>query len=136
MTYAENISSCIQVPVILEAVRVHRWIIYTKESTSLSEICNNEITRRKIHGTFILTLDDNRAAKINDINLTSNPVEIESISPPILLMINLLAINSSLEMSSPVQLNLEGIDLTDLKLLSVALRKSEIKNVKVKRQLW
>ncbi|CAK1590851.1 unnamed protein product [Parnassius mnemosyne] len=133
MTYVENISSCIQVPVILEAIRVqviqpNRWIIYTKESTLLSDICNNEITRRKIHGTFILTLDDNCAAKINDINLTSNPVEIESISPTMLPMINQPAINSSLEMSSPVQLNLEGIDLTDLKFLSVALRKSEIKN--------
>ncbi|CAK1586561.1 unnamed protein product [Parnassius mnemosyne] len=43
-------------------------------------------------------------------------------------MINLRAINSSLEMSSPVQLNLEGIDFMDLKFLSVALRKGEIKN--------
>ncbi|XP_045541779.1 uncharacterized protein LOC123723246, partial [Papilio machaon] len=133
MMYAENMSSCLSVPIDLEAVRVqliqqNTWILYTKEPTLLTKLCTDEVSRQKIYGTYIITLDDNCSARIKGINLTRQPVETESSTYLKLPLINLPTINLPAEAPPLKSMNLKGIELTDLKLLSIALAKSDPEN--------
>ncbi|XP_013168064.1 PREDICTED: uncharacterized protein LOC106118051, partial [Papilio xuthus] len=133
MMYAENISSCLPIPVDLEAVRVqliqqNTWILYTKEPTLLTKLCTDEVSRQKIYGTYIITLDDNCSARIKDINLTRQPVENESSTYLKVPLINLPTINLPAEAPPLKPMNLKGIELTNLKLLSIALAKSDPEN--------
>jgi hypothetical protein len=111
-------------------LQTNRWILYSRDEELLTRTCSDEIFRQKLKGTFILTLDDPCEVKIQDITLKMQKMETESVSYTKLPLMNLPLLYSPEKeiISKPEPVNLEGIDLTDLKLLSLALKKSESEN--------
>lgn len=129
MTYAENVTSCIQIPITIERVRVqfltrNRWILYSRDEELLTSTCNNEMFRYNVKGTYILTLDDLCEVKIRNITLKRHQTYIENVTYSNLPIVNLPLLYSPEKTTSSTPVNLEGVDLADLKLLSLALKKS------------
>ncbi|XP_049871926.1 uncharacterized protein LOC126370862 [Pectinophora gossypiella] len=74
MKLSTNISSCI--PVVaktgkpkIEPIEDNQWILYSKTTILLTKMCNSEETIERLCGTYILILDDECRAKINNIVL-------------------------------------------------------------------
>ncbi|XP_049868136.1 uncharacterized protein LOC126368283 [Pectinophora gossypiella] len=74
MKLSTNISSC--TPVVaktgkpkIEPIEDNQWILYSKTTILLTKMCNSEETIERLCGTYILILDDECRAKINNIVL-------------------------------------------------------------------
>lgn len=134
MTYAENVTSCIQIPITIEKIRIqflqtNRWILYSRDEELLTKTCDGELLHHKIKGTYIMTLDDPCEVKIQDIILKKRQMYIENITYyPELPILNLPTLFLPDERKPAPPVNLEGLDLMDLKLLSLALKKSDTEN--------
>lgn len=133
MTYAENITSCIQIPITIEKIRIqslqiNRWILYSRDEELLTRTCDGELFHHEIKGTYIMTLDDSCEVKIQDIVLKMRQMYLENVTYPALPILNLPALASPDERKPIPPVNLEGVDLEDLKLLSLALKKSGTEN--------
>lgn len=133
MTYAENVSSCTQIPITIEKIRIqflqiNRWILFSRDEELLTRTCDGELFHHKIKGTYIMTLDDPCEVKIQDIVLKKRQMYLENITYPELPILNLPALFPSDDGKTTAPVNLEGVDLEDLKLLSLALKKSDTKN--------
>lgn len=130
MTYAENVSSCTPIPVItddilLQPLQTNTWILFSRKEEILTRTCFDDISRQRIKGTFILTLDDQCEIKIGTFTLKRRQIIIENDTYPLLPVVNLPSIHLP-KIPSLTPTNVKGIDLTDLKLLAYALKKSEI----------
>lgn len=74
MTYNENATSCVPVPVItedilLQPLQTNTWTLFIRKEELLTKTCFNEVNRQKIKGTYLLTLDDPCEVKIGNITL-------------------------------------------------------------------
>ncbi|XP_062526431.1 uncharacterized protein LOC134199478 [Bombyx mori] len=129
MMYVENVKSCIQIPVIIEDIKIqilqqNQWILYARDETLLTKTCPEEISRQKIQGTYILTLDDPCEIKIQNITLKMRQTNVENIEHTKSPMLNLPLLDSTSKIKTAEPVHLEDVDLTDLKILSFALKKS------------
>ncbi|CAG9794632.1 unnamed protein product [Diatraea saccharalis] len=129
ITYVENVTSCTQIPVSIEKVKIqllqpNRWILYSKNEELLTSNCIDETSHHKVHGTYILTLDESCEVQIQDIILKMHQINKEDIKYEKLPIMNLPSVYLPDQTASSKPLDLEGIDLEELKLLSLALKKS------------
>lgn len=135
MRYSNNVS-CVRIPIELEEVKIeplqtNRWILYTKSAVDLTRTCANEILHYTILGTYLLTIDDKCEYKIAQHYLRDRTLKGEKFRYPKLPFVKLPE-----NLKTDVQRNvnpvkLSGVDLTDLKVLSYALKNSEVENESV-----
>lgn len=129
MKYTTNTMSCFQVPIHIEDVKLqrirdNRWILYSRKTNVITNKCNHELSKQSVQGTYILTIDDTCECTINDIHLKLNKFDIEDSSPGSLPIISLPEISSQVPVDSP-PVNLEKIDLSDIRYLSYVLKQSK-----------
>ncbi|XP_047522866.1 uncharacterized protein LOC125061448 [Pieris napi] len=129
MKYSHNVS-CKQIPIEFEEIKVellqiNRWIIYSKSPVDLVRTCDNEILHYTLINTYLLTIEDKCQYNIANHNLRIHSSNGEKLISQKLPLVNLpenlkISIQSNI---NPVKLN--GVDLTNLKVLSYALQNSE-----------
>lgn len=130
MRYSHE-ASCEQIPIELEKVKIsplqiNRWMIYTKSPVELTRTCANEILHYNILGTYLLTIDDECQYDIEEHHLARRQSEGDQIIFPKLPLVNLPENLKIPQYKSVNPVKLSGVDLTDLKMLSFALKNSEI----------
>lgn len=130
MRYANNINSCKQIPIKIEDFKIeplqqNRWIIYTKSDAVLSKVCDNEIFRQTLRGTYILTLNDLCNVQVHNVTLQIHNTTVEKVIYEKLPIIKLPRITPSIPMGIK-HLNLEGVDLKNIRFLAHNLQNSEI----------
>lgn len=131
MNYATNTTQCRPILVEFDDVKIEkiqrdRWMLYTKTTLLISKTCDNEVTRYHLRGTYIITADDDCEVQIKGVKLKRHSGNIEEIRSAALPIISLPEVR--LPTTSPAEarpVNLDGVDLTDLRLLSHVLTKSE-----------
>lgn len=134
MRFSHNTSSCYPVPVEIHTLKIQpvgkrRWIIYSRGESILSEICNNEITKEEIIGTYSLTLEGHCDVKIGRVTLKSNHTTTSNIDSSKLPIVNLPDVTPIEPHLQRKPINLETSDLTNLQHLNNLLEvsKSEVK---------
>lgn len=141
MTYAENVTSCTQIPVSigalkLDLIKINRWILYSGDTTLLTRTCTNEIFRQKIHGTYIITLNDPCEVKIGNISLKMHTIEFQNSIMDKMPIVDLPIVHPLAETASiPEPVNLEDIDLTNISFLTYALKKIPSDNSESERPI-
>lgn len=135
MKYSKK-ASCTQISVELEEVKIqplhtNRWLVYSKSAAELRRTCANEILHYTLFGSYLLTIDDKCEYRIGNHCLREHSSRGNMFVYPELPLVKLpekLQIEVQRK-STPVKLN--GVDLADLKMLSYALKNSEVESVNI-----
>lgn len=127
LQFTTNITSCHPVPAVVDDVKIdlvqpNRWVIYTRTETLLTKYCESEVTQETIRGTYLLSIDDDCNANINGITLRKHQIKGENITFKKLPILQLPKVNDPSVQSKPVNLN--GVDLADVRFLNYLLQKS------------
>ncbi|KAG7298384.1 hypothetical protein JYU34_018001 [Plutella xylostella] len=130
MKRTPNATSCRPTYVKLENIKLtpiqlNRWILYSKDNSVLTQVCKDEVTHHNIQGTYILTMNENCIIEIEKYKLKKRTLQFEKIKYsdlPLLSLPEILPLQPEKE-SYPI--NLEEIDLSDIRLMSYLLKKSE-----------
>lgn len=131
VTFAEDTTQCVPVPVNMENVKVEKiqpdlWMVYTKQRLVLTQSCEQGITYHQLQGTYILTADDSCEAEIKGIKLRRHQGNTEEIRVSALPIINLPEVPPHKEAPlDPKPINLDEVELSNLEHLSNVLIKSE-----------
>lgn len=138
MKFSRNTSSCNPILVEINTVKIEsvgkqRWILYSKAENILTKICNDEITRENLKGTYLLTLDDQCNVKIGEITLKSHYLTASSTNSLKLPIIQLPEVTPTGPQVQREPINLDTSDFTNLQHLNNLLKisESEVKYEKV-----
>ncbi|KAJ2941615.1 hypothetical protein O0L34_g4995 [Tuta absoluta] len=108
-----------------EHLQTNRWLLYSRTAVDLTRSCPSEILHYTIYGTYVLTIDDSCEYKIADYSFRKHTFDGEQITYPKLPLIT-WPDNLKMEPPIPVEpIKISGVDLTNLKMLSYALKNSE-----------
>lgn len=129
--FAANTTHCRPILVEFDAVKIEkilpdRWMLYTKDTLLITKTCENEVTHHHMRGTYIITADDDCEAQVEGVTLKRRQGNIERVSSPALPIISLPEVQ--LRTTSPTEaraINLDGVELANLQLLSHMLAESE-----------
>ena len=130
MKFSTNITTCKQIPISLDNIKINhvqpnRWIIYASSETLLTKYCDNEVNQEVIYGTYLLTINDNCQVKIKEFNLKRHLIQGKDVVYTKQPMINLPRISNDTYVKLKKPLNLEEIDLTDIKMMNSLLQRSK-----------
>lgn len=132
MNFASNLSLCKPVLVNLESLKVQpidflNWIIYTRNEIILTETCADDITRKRIKGTYILEITGKCSVYLKNIKLhlkqyTSGRIQYRVVPVAVLPKLKETSINWN------KTVNLNHINFDDLKHLSYTLKSEIVKS--------
>ncbi|CAK1583893.1 unnamed protein product [Parnassius mnemosyne] len=131
MKFENNLTCCTQHAITIEDVKVQRikaenWIVFTKLKTTLTKHCGNEITKQPIFGTYILTSDEPCDLEIHGTYIHHHRVYTEYEAAPPVSVINLPHLRANINVTSTRVINMNGVNLDEVKYMSNALKHSEI----------
>lgn len=133
MQYADP-SHCIQYPVEIEDIKLqrissHSWILFSQKTEILSRRCGTEITQLPIRGTYILSINDSCEATIDKfhIHLQNSHAGMMQYQP--IPIINLQPLHPANE-TDVEPINLQNVNLDDMKYLNFLLKKSVSESAK------
>lgn len=134
MKFKENLSNCKQYPVHIENTKIQKvhtntWIAYLKEKSIFTKKCNGETEKQILQGTYIITINEDCDIHINSIQLYGqNKIKIGDTSYRKTPVIELPKLEKYLRPEPQFPVNLKGVQLDDLKMLSYALKKINSEN--------
>lgn len=124
--FQKDLSLCIPRVVGIEDIRIQRigplsWILFCKTDVVLTRKCSEDINREPLRGTYILTIDESCTFYIGDTKLSNfryYAKELYYRVTPIITLPEPKLINVSIANT----MNLQGVNLDDLKHLSYLLK--------------
>lgn len=135
MKFDKNLSCCHQHQIQIEDVRMQRinpenWILFTKQQITIIKQCNVEISHYPVKGTYLITLDEPCELKIQGIHISSHIAYEESnrVAPLPVINLPLLRATTSTNaaLSSARVLNMNDVNLDEIKYMSRVLQQSEV----------
>ncbi|XP_045500052.1 uncharacterized protein LOC123697552 [Colias croceus] len=129
--FSTNISTCLSLPVSIgdlkiEFLQLDRWLVYARTEIIMSKFCNNEVNHEKILGTYLITIDNNCYIKIQDHTLRRKQSRGKDIVSTNIPIVNLPHIRKAASAGVRKPLNLKEINLTDIQLLNLLMKKGEV----------
>lgn len=136
MKFDANLTLCKVHSAEIEDVKIQRigpmsWIAYTQTSHIMTEKCHEDIIKKQVQGTYIITTDENCDLHLDDIRLDrrrSSTTDTRLKITPILSLPELK--NQEASSDDEVKVNIKGVKLDSLKELSTVLKSvSDSKNI-------
>lgn len=130
MKFQDDPDHCTQHQVEIERVKVQRisensWIIFSRVHMMLSKHCDGEITKQPILGTYLATIDEPCDLEINGIRILHRILkESDAVEPIPLIALPQLRVKATI--SSKRVLNMNGVNLDEVKYMAYSLRHSEV----------
>lgn len=128
--FEDDPDRCIQHQVEIERVKVQRisensWIIFSRVHVLLSKHCDGEISKQPILGTYLATIDEPCDLEINGIRILHRILkESDAVEPIPLIALPQLRVKPTL--STKHVLNMNGVNLDEVKYMAYSLRHSEV----------
>lgn len=130
MRFDDDPTHCTQHQVQIEEVKIQQvnsdsWILYSRLKTTLTKHCDNDVSKLSIFGTYLVTIDEPCDLEINGIRISHRIcIETDVVEPIPLVALPQLRINASL--SSARALNMNGVNLDEVKYMAYSLKHSSV----------
>lgn len=130
MKYHDNLSRCFPRKILSESLKLQRigpnsWIVYSKHNQVISQTCNNDETKERIRGTYLLTVRGQCDVSIDNIQIHGRrtySLQTDYMPVPLLNLPDLIDLTRDAARTEPI--NLKGVNLDDIRQLNNILKNS------------
>lgn len=130
MRFDDDPTHCTQHQVQIEELKIQQvnsdsWILYSRLKTTLTKHCDSDVSKLSIFGTYLVTIDEPCDLEINGIRISHRIyIETDVVEPIPLVTLPQLRVGANL--SSARALNLNGVNLDEVKYMAYSLKHSSV----------